>query len=83
MIAGNIPTSKSQRSILAGTSERGDERKDVHGNTIKKGDKKNYRCSFRDEVEEEPVHDIKEVQSFKQPGIGALDSGGKGCCSIM
>eukprot|EP00435_Cladocopium_sp_Y103_P003753 s2803_g1.t1 len=70
--SGNIPTSKSQRSILAGTSERGgDERKDVHGNTIKKGDKKNYRCSFRDEVEEEPVHDIKEVQSYKQ--LAAMD----------
>ena len=24
------------------------------------------RCSFRDEVEQEPIHDIKEVQSFKQ-----------------
>lgn len=81
--SGGVPTSKSQRSILAGTSER-DERKDVHGNTIKKGDKKNYRCSFRDEVEEEPVHDIKEVQSYKQPGaVGGMGDSGKGCCSIM
>eukprot|EP00439_Symbiodinium_sp_Y106_P047309 s3278_g6.t1 len=66
--SGGIPTSKSQRSIIAGASER-DDRTDVHGNKITKGSK-TYRCSFRDEVEQEPIHDIKEVQSFKQPGLG-------------
>mmetsp|Transcript_125251 Transcript_125251/g.297256 ORF Transcript_125251/g.297256 Transcript_125251/m.297256 type:complete len:93 (-) Transcript_125251:108-386(-) len=82
--SGGIPTSKSQRSILAGTSER-DDRTDVHGNKIAKGSK-SYRCSFRDEVEQEPIHDIKEVQSYKQPGIGAQigDGDKQGCgCSLM
>ncbi|CAE7256150.1 unnamed protein product [Symbiodinium necroappetens] len=81
--SGGIPTSKSQRSIIAGASER-DDRTDVHGNKITKGSK-TYRCSFRDEVEQEPIHDIKEVQSFKQPGLGQQlqDSDNKNCCSLM
>mmetsp|Transcript_36813 Transcript_36813/g.66735 ORF Transcript_36813/g.66735 Transcript_36813/m.66735 type:complete len:90 (+) Transcript_36813:144-413(+) len=78
-----IPSTQSQRSILSGMSERG-ERADAHGNKIEKGSKQ-HKATFKDEVEESPLHEVREVQSYKGAYTQNMGEGEKqGCgCSLM
>lgn len=74
-----IPSSRSQRSIISGMSERSD-RKDAHGNAIEKGSK-GHKASFRDEVAAAPISEVKEVVAYKSNYINSnFDDGEKQTC---
>lgn len=70
-------------SIIKGNSGR-ESRVDANGNKIVAGG--NMRCSFRDELGQGTVSEVKEITAYKSPYLGGMDqdSEKQGCaCTLL